>query len=220
MQISIRKYFQYTVPLMLSSASARIACHECDLLLSLPALHHGQKARCPRCSYTLTTFHADTEHRLLAFSISGLVFLLFANLFPFMTFRASGQERVISLLQSITTLADEGSTLLAIVVLVSIITIPALVLIGAAYVGASLIRPQLLPASKPVLRWLIHLLPWSMAEIFLVGILISYIKIAALADVTFGLSFFSYVLFNLFLIITIVHIDKRQLWTLLADKSR
>ncbi len=204
---------------MLSSASARIACHECDLLLSLPALHHGQKASCPRCNYTLTTYHTDTEHRLLAFSTAGLVFLLFANLFPFMGFKASGQERVISLLQSVTTLADEGSTLLAIVVLVSIITIPALVLIGAAYISASLLRPKPLPASKPVLRWLIHFLPWSMAEIFLVGILISYIKIAALADVTFGLSFFSYILFNLFLIITVVNIDKRQLWTLLGDKS-
>jgi len=205
---------------MLTSASARIACHECDLLLSLPALHHGQKASCPRCNYTLTTFHTDTEHRLLAFSLSGLVFLLFATMFPFMGFKASGQGHVISLLQSVTTLADEGSTLLAIVVLVSIITIPALVLVATAYVATSLLRARLLPSTKAVLRWLIHLLPWSMAEIFLVGILISYIKIAALADVTFGLSFYAYALFNLFLIVTVVNIDRRQLWTLLGDKSQ
>lgn len=204
---------------MLSTASARIACHECDLLLSLPALHHGQKASCPRCNYTLTIFHTNIEHRLLAFSLSGLTFLFFANLFPFMSFRASGQERVITLLQSVNTLADEGSKLLAIVVLVSIITIPALVLLAATYVSASLLRSQLLPATKTVLRWLIHLLPWSMAEIFLVGILVSYIKIAALADVTFGLSFYAYALFNLSLIVTVVNIDKRQLWTLLGDKN-
>jgi len=136
-----------------------------------------------------------------------------------MSFRASGQERVITLLQSVNTLADEGSKLLAIVVLVSIITIPALVLLAATYVSASLLRSQLLPATKTVLRWLIHLLPWSMAEIFLVGILVSYIKIAALADVTFGLSFYAYALFNLSLIVTVVNIDKRQLWTLLGDKN-
>jgi uncharacterized paraquat-inducible protein A len=31
----------------------QIACHECDLLLNLPAITEGQRANCPRCNHLL-----------------------------------------------------------------------------------------------------------------------------------------------------------------------
>ncbi len=178
----------------------------------------GEKALCPRCDYLLTAVKPDVERRIFAFSLTSLLFLLFASVFPFLGFSAKGQERVVSLGQSVSILADEGSTLLAIVVLLSIVAIPSLALICASYVSASLISDRLFPATHRVLRFLLLMLPWSMAEIFLIGILISYIKISAMADVAFGLSFWSYVLFSVSMTAMVLHIDKRQLWTLIAAK--
>lgn len=200
-------------------ADNHIACHECDLLIELPALQSGQKAFCPRCNYLLTVFHSDVARKILSYSLTALVFLFFASLFPFLGFSAKGQERVVSLFQSITILADEGATMLAGIVLIAIVAIPGMVLIAAAYVAASLLGTRLLPGTKLVLRSLLLMLPWSMAEIFLVGILISFIKISAMAEVALGMSFWSYVLFNIFMTTMVLHLDKRQLWGLVGAKA-
>ncbi|EBZ0823366.1 paraquat-inducible protein A, partial [Salmonella enterica subsp. enterica serovar Virchow] len=36
-------------------AAKHILCPQCDMLVALPRLSHGQKAACPRCGATLTT---------------------------------------------------------------------------------------------------------------------------------------------------------------------
>lgn len=35
-------------------AAKHILCSQCDMLVALPRLEHGQKAACPRCGTTLT----------------------------------------------------------------------------------------------------------------------------------------------------------------------
>ena len=34
-------------------AAKHILCSQCDMLVALPRLEHGQKAACPRCGTTL-----------------------------------------------------------------------------------------------------------------------------------------------------------------------
>ena len=57
------------------------------------------------------------------------------------------------------------------------------------------------------------LVPWSMAEIFVIGILVSFVKIVTIADVSFGMSFWAYVLFTVCLTIVVLYLDKRELWS-------
>jgi len=194
------------------AATNTIACHECDLLVKLPALKEKQKAFCPRCNFLLTAKYKDAINRILVFSSSGLLFLALAMSFPFINFNAQGQERVIDLQQSISILIQENYTSLALLIYLSIIIIPALFLAGIFYVYLAIKSGHLLPATRAVMRVLLSLLPWSMVEIFLIGILVSFIKIISLADVSLGLSFWAYVLFTLCLTIVIIHLDKHQVW--------
>ena len=52
---------------------------------------------------------------------------------------------------------------------------------------------------------------WNMAEIFFLGILISMIKVAGMAHVSLGPSFWFYAGFNLCMILALYHVDKYQL---------
>jgi paraquat-inducible protein A len=70
----------------------------------------------------------------------------------------------------------------------------------------------LLPGTVAVLRWILMLMPWSMAEIFLISILVSFVKIVTIADVSLGLSFWSYVLFTVCMTVVVLYPDKRELW--------
>ncbi len=77
-----------------------IACHGCDLLVNVAALKDGESASCPRCGGFLTRVRDDAFSRVLAYTISGLILLVFANSFSFLSFAASGLESVITLWQT------------------------------------------------------------------------------------------------------------------------
>ena len=196
-----------------------IACHECDLLVAVPALQPRQHAHCPRCNFLLTAKRPHAQTKILAYSITALIFLALANLFPFITLNARGMEQSVTLLDSVAILFHEEHHLLAALVFASIVIIPAMLLSGLAYVSISIHLGRVLPGARACLRWAIALAPWNMAEIFLVGILISFIKIVALADVALGLSFWAYVLFTLGVVLVTLNVDRREVWTQL-DRNR
>jgi len=195
-----------------TTADSQMVCHECDLLIAVPALEVGRKAYCPRCNYLLAANRPHALTMVFAFAVSGLLFLLLSTTFPFLGFSASGQERTVTLLQGIAILVAEDLPSLAAIVFVSIIIIPAAFLIGAVYVSGALKINRSLPGTDVVLRWILMLMPWSMAEIFLIGVLVSFVKIVTIADVSFGLSFWSYVLFTVCMTVVMLYPDKRQLW--------
>jgi paraquat-inducible protein A len=197
---------------MVTTAGSQMVCHECDLLLAVPALESGQKAYCPRCNYLLAANRPHALTMVFAFAVSGLLFLLLSIAFPFLGFSASGQERTVTLLQSILILVIEDLPSLAAIVFASIILIPGAFLIGAVYVSSALKLNRSLPGTVMVLRWMLMLMPWSMAEIFLIGILVSFVKIVTIADVSLGLSFWSYVLFTVCMVVVTLYPDKRRLW--------
>ena len=59
-----------------------------------------------------------------------------------------------------------------------------------------------------------------MVEIFLIGALVSLIKIISMADIELGLSFYAFILFALSMTIVILHIDKRELYKLLEQVEK
>ncbi|NOR69537.1 MAG: PqiA/YebS family transporter subunit [Methylomarinum sp.] len=197
-----------------------IACHECNLLIEMESLPEGNKAHCPRCKYMLTAKHYNAQNRIIAFSITALIFLFLSLIFPFLTFSAQGQDRTVTLVQSISVLMTENFSSLAILIFVSTIAIPGLYLLSALYVNVSLKCMRLLRGTATILKLMGHIQHWSMAEIFLIGILVSFIKITALADVSLGLSFSAYVLFIISMSATIMHMDKHQVWRLLKEKQK
>ncbi len=188
------------------------ACHECDLLVDIPELPEGSKAVCPRCGYVITSKYRNSQDRVLAYAITAFIFLILSFVFPFLAFSAQGQNRAVTLVQSVSILANENFISLAIIIFSVIIIIPALYLLSAIYIYLSFRIKKLLPFTVPQLKLIGHLQHWSMAEIFLIGILVSFVKIASLAEVSLGLSFWAYVLFIIFMTATILHIDQHQAW--------
>jgi paraquat-inducible protein A len=195
-----------------TTAGSQMVCHECDLLLAVPALDVGQKAYCPRCNYLLAAHRPHASTMVFAFAVSGLMFLLLSTAFPFLGFSASGQERTVTLLQSILILATEDLPSLAAIIFAAIVLIPATFLIGAIYVSIAIKLKRLLPGTVGMLRWTLMLMPWSMGEIFLISILVAFVKIVTIADVSLGLSFWSYVLFVVCMTVVVLYPDKRRLW--------
>lgn len=188
------------------------ACHECDLLLDLPEkINHGSLL-CPRCSFLITKTSPNAAQKIIALSLTSLILLIMANAFPFLTFETNGQFQEITLLQSVTELWLQGYQGLAMMILVFILVAPASFILGLLYLLVPLFLNRRVPAMVKVACWLFRLTSWSMVEVFLIGVLVSLIKIASMATVIPGISFWAYILFSLAITYVLSKADQHQLW--------
>lgn len=191
---------------------ALIACHACDLLVDVHNLDVGQRANCPRCGHFLTRKRPDAHGKVLSYSIAALVALVAANAFPFLSFASSGLESVMTLPQTPGALFENGLPVVAFLVAAFIIAIPAAVLVLLLLLCLPLHGGRWRPWLKPVGRWVFQLQNWSMVEVFIIGVIVSLVKIAKMATVELGLSFWAYVAFSILFTLAVAALDRFQVW--------
>ncbi|WP_158969656.1 paraquat-inducible protein A [Paraglaciecola sp. L3A3] len=194
-----------------SPTSQQIYCHQCDYLVNVPPLRHKQAALCPRCRFNLTTYHDNAGQKIIALALCALIFLVAALSFKFLSFSANGQSQSIELLGSFIILVEQDYALLALIEAIFMLILPACILLSLLYLLIPIHFGYSPPKARLILNAIFKLLPWAMAEVFLIGVLISLIKIMSIADIDIGLSFYAYVLFIIFMTICLLYVDKYQL---------
>ena len=190
----------------------RLACIECDLLVTLGALRDGDRALCPRCGHLLKSQPADGLTRSLAFALTAAVLLVMANSFPFLALKASGLENVMTLPRAAMEIYRDGYGAMAALVMGVIVVIPG-VIIGTLVTLLIAVRndhgaPWLVSAGRLVF-WLA---PWSMSEVFVIGVIVSLVKIDHMATVVIGVSFWSYVAFAMCFTAALSGLDRIEIW--------
>jgi paraquat-inducible protein A len=169
-----------------------IACHECDLLQQSRALPMGATARCPRCGAVLCRRKRNSLDRVLALTIAGLILFIVANTYPFLTFRLEAQIQETTLITGIIELYNQGVWIVAGVVLLTSIVMPLLELAGMLYVLLPLKfnrRPWSLPLFFRMVR---SVKPWGMMEVFMVGILVAFVKLSKMASIIPGMALYAF----------------------------
>jgi paraquat-inducible protein A len=170
-------------------APQMVECHDCGLRYRIGELPPRAVARCRRCGAVLRT-HSSLE-LCLALAVSGLVLVLLANLMPFMSLEMEGRIQDASLASGALVLAGEGLWPLTALILLTTVVAPALKLGGIAYVVVALWLRRAPPRLIAVLRWLDELRPWSMIEVYLLGMIVAYVKLTALATIVLGPAVFA-----------------------------
>lgn len=195
--------------------NALIACLGCDLLVDVGGLHDGERARCPRCGHFLTRLQHDAVSRVAAYAVAGMVFLALACSFPFLSFATAGMESVMTLPQTALELYAEGMVSISLVVAAFIMVIPAVVLLLLVLLCLPLLLGY--PAWWLVTagRWVFTLHNWAMVEVFIIGVIVSLVKIASMATVSLGISFWAYVAFSLSFTMALATLDRYQVWQLI-----
>lgn len=189
-----------------------IACHECDLIHNLPEVPAGGVARCQRCESTLYRPRKDSLNRTLALAMAGSILFIIANTFPFIAFKIGAQVRETTLATGIYELFNQNMGLIAALVLITVVIVPAISLCCLLYIILPL---QLNRAPKfmvPVFRLYLFLKPWGMMEIFMLGILVSGFKLIKMASLIPGLSLFAFLGLIFVLTTIIVTMDEHLIW--------
>jgi paraquat-inducible protein A len=192
--------------------SALIACHGCDLLVDVEEVRQFGQANCPRCGHLLTRFLKDGFVRVLAYAVAGAVFLTVANLFSFLTLEAGGLASTMTLPQTALALFSYGMPFLSLLVAVFIILLPALILGLLVAICAPLIWQKPVPWLHSVAHLFFTFYNWAMVEVFIIGVVVSLIKLSSLADVDLGISFWAYVGFSLCFTGALASLDRYHTW--------
>ena len=190
----------------------RIGCPECDLLTEFQDLNPGERARCGRCGFVLSVCFDDPFARCLSYSVAALVVLGIAFSFPFLTITAAGISNSMTLVQTVSYLAQYGAHIIAILLSVFVILVPSLMLVLMIVISASLHRSWFHPLLMPPARWLFHLNAWSMVEVFAIGVIVSLVKLAAMAKVEIGPSFWAYLAFTVLFLLAFSGFDRLTVW--------
>ncbi len=169
-----------------------IYCSNCRLLAI------GQEAACSRCGYLLDMRQKDPVLRPVLYAASSLFMLILANLFPFIGMDVAGNVHIMSFFDTSSVLFNEHQQWLAVLVWLFIQAIPAFCMLAVIYIKLGMVRR--VRGLVWTARVLYMLKPWSMVDIFLIGILVAFVKLVVYADISVGMSFwaFSPVLFVAF----------------------
>jgi paraquat-inducible protein A len=192
--------------------SGEIACQSCDLLSSVAGLRVGENAFCPRCGHFLTRRREDAYAHVLSYAIAAIVLLIMANSYSFLSFASAGMESVITLRETPWAVWDYGLPAVAVMIAAFIIIIPAVILVLLLLLCIPLIEGRYRPWLVPVAKGIFLTQNWSMVEVFIIGVIVSLVKIAAMATIELGISFWAYVGFAICFTLAIANLDRFQCW--------
>ncbi|WP_058557203.1 paraquat-inducible protein A [Thiohalocapsa sp. ML1] len=195
------------------SAGIPTLCPQCDLLQQSPPLPPKGTAHCARCGHALHRHRPNSIDRTLALTLTGLVLFVVANSYPFLSFEMQGQMTQTTLMTGVHDLTAQGKGAVAAVVFFTSVLAPGLQLVLLLAVLAPLKLGGRLPPGFPTLfRWFKSLAPWGMMDVFMIGILVSVVKLTEMASIVPGAALFAFVVLIFVLAAAQAALDPDVVW--------
>lgn len=195
-----------------ASEHTLIACHDCDLLHRIRPLRHGERAKCIRCGALLYRRMENGIYRTLMFAFTGLILFVMANVFPFMTFKLHGRVQESILSSGIKELYDQGLWPLAILVLFVSIIFPLVKIVGLLYVLVPLQFKRRVWRAAVTFRLVDGLHAWAMMDVFLLGVLVAFVKLSDMATLVLGIGVYSFAALILVMAAAGGALDSHEVW--------
>jgi paraquat-inducible protein A len=189
-----------------------VACHDCDLLHRLGEIPEGSAARCRRCGGLLRKRQPRSIERTLSLVMGAAVLFAIANLFPFLSFDMQGQETHTTLVTGVKDLWSQDYPELAALVLLTIFLAPLLQIAILLYVLLPLHWGRVPWRMASAFRLLRRVEPWSMMEVFMIGILVAIVKLLDMATIVPGLSLWAFVLLFVLITAAVSSLDPHAVW--------
>lgn len=190
-----------------------IACSECDLLHREAPFVVAGTARCQRCQAVLfRRGHAGLD-RTLALTLGAALLFLIANLLPLASLDMQGQEQQTTLFGAIQALYEQDMAAVAILVFMTTMVAPAIELVVMLYLLLPLRFGWPHRDFPRAFRLLEAVKPWVLMDVFILGALVSLIKLGDIATVVSGIALWSMGGLILLLAAIANSFDFRELWS-------
>ena len=187
------------------------ACPYCDTLHRRPQLQLGEKALCARCGSVLARRHRLPPKHVLALVMAALMVFAIANVFPIVDLRVQGLHSGTTLFGAVTALWLDGSQPMAVLVCATTQALPLLDLTSMLALLLAASRQHRPSWFRPLLRFVQEFRPWCMIEVFMLGVVVSLVKLSAMAHILPGTALWAFALLTV-LMAAILSFHPHQLW--------
>lgn len=198
-----------------------IVCPRCDAAHALAIPQKGQRSICTRCGTVLISPRRKAGLQIIALSLTTVILLVAAAIFPFLSVEAVGARNSVSVLETALAFSEGPLLVLTFATACLIFFIPLLRVMLSLYVLVPIVydRP---PARHAVRAFRLSeaLRPWSMAEIFAIGCAVALVKLTALVDVAFGPAFWMFAALVLLVVLQESVICRWSVWNALSQHRR
>jgi paraquat-inducible protein A len=195
-----------------------IACHECDALQRVPDAPTGAVI-CHRCGAHLHRLGPYDIGRALALAVTALILFIVANAYPMVVLEVQGNRITTTLLHAVRELWREDVQLVAVLVFVTVIVVPVTQIGAMLYVLVPLQLGKVPPFVEIPLRLFQVAKPWGMVEVFILGILVSLVKLAHMAHVVTGVALWAFAVLVVVFAALGTAFDPVRLWSRIGHRA-
>lgn len=168
-----------------------VVCEECGLAHRWRLVVHGETAHCTRCEAVLGRPHRLSIEAVLALTVAAAAAWLMAINTPLLSLSLRGGSESTTLPAAILAAWHDGSAIVAVVAGVTALLAPAAFIALRLYV----LFPLAVGKKAPGFAWCVRALHqagrWNMVEVFTIGVLLSLVRLAGLADASPGPGLFA-----------------------------
>ena len=188
-------------------------CPHCGMVSALPAPKPLHVVYCPRCNLALWRMRRVSFHFPLACGLAALFFYMSALAAPFLEISAYGRFQLARIATGPTQLTDQGYNTVALLVFAVTMIFPgiklAILLLTLIGIETRFLHNRLL---KAVFRWYWPLSPWAMIDVYLLGFLVAYTRLTAIASVHLDTALFSLIGFMVTIAAADGSLDHEAAW--------
>jgi paraquat-inducible protein A len=161
-------------------------CPECDTAYAEVALSRGEIARCPCCGAVLARHPTADIDKALALALTCAILLIIANTTPVLGIDAAGTRTEANVWEAALSMESGWISVAALVLLATMLVIPLTQISLVLWLMSFARARKRAPGFAQVLVLLHRLRRWSMSEVFLLGALVTIVKLSDFLPVTTG----------------------------------
>jgi paraquat-inducible protein A len=197
-----------------------IQCRNCGLTQTQPLVGPRDLVTCSRCNTQLEHSAGKSLDASLACAITILVLLIPAFTAPFLTASALGATRTSFLYMSVSVVWRDGSPLLATAVALFVLAFPVVRFSALTGVLLALRVGYRPPWLAPVFRICNAMQTWAMLDVFLLGLMVAYIRLRSSIIVSLEAGAYCFIAAGILSMVTRATLDKSQVWRLIGPDRR
>ena len=154
----------------------------------------GGTSICSRCGAILVSHKRDSLDRSLALTLTGLILFVMANAYPILEIKSGSLYQATTIFGSVEILFNAGMWQIALLVFLTALFFPFLELVSRLSILIPLKMNKKPRNVSFIMSFMQSINPWGMMDVFMLGILVSVVKLVKMMKVIPGISLFAYMM--------------------------
>lgn len=204
----------------LATRAHLLECHDCGVIQRLPPMPPNARATCQQCDALLRHTRTDPFSLPLALNLAALMMFAIGAFWTLLSVSTAGQLRDANLLTGPEELRSFGLWELSLVVLTTTFAVPLARILSMIAVLVGLRLHHRPPFIRMIFAWIEHLRPWSMVEIFLLGLFVAYVRLSNIAHIDLGPAILALAALSVTVLAADIMLDPQAVWEALGAQDR